>query len=93
MRASVRTAGKGLLSMFLGVFSLPMLGYGGYLSVCWVRIHTSDIYYTDYPYATVALVWFAVGSLNFYITLRAIWRLTCWMMTSLIALVMTVLAL
>ena len=49
MRWSARTAFKVLLSAVLGLFSLPMLGCGGYLSLCWFRIHTSDVYYADYP--------------------------------------------
>lgn len=74
MCASARTVRRVLLSVFLGLFSVPMLGYGGYLFVCWVRIHTSTVYYADYPYAIAALVWFAVGLLNLWVTLHAVWR-------------------
>jgi hypothetical protein len=74
MRASVRTVGKVLLSVLLGLFSVPMLGYGGYLFVCWVRIHTSNFYYADYPYATAALVWFGVGLLSLWTALHGVWR-------------------
>lgn len=38
-----------------------MLIYGGYLFLCWFRIHTSDVYYADYPYAFAALVLFGTG--------------------------------
>jgi hypothetical protein len=51
-----------------------MLGYGGYLFVCWFRIHTSNVYYADYPYATVALAWFGVGLLSLCATLHGVWR-------------------
>jgi hypothetical protein len=37
---------KVLASALLGLLSVPMLGYGGYLFVCWFRIHTSDVYYS-----------------------------------------------
>ena len=74
MRPSARTAFKVLPSVLLGLFSVPMLGYGGYLFVCWFRIHTSSVYYADYPYATAALAWFGVGLLSLGATLHGVWR-------------------
>jgi hypothetical protein len=74
MHQSVRTALKVLASALLGLFSIPMLGYGAYLFVCWFRIHTSDVYYANYPYATSALVWFGVGLLSLWSTLHGVWR-------------------
>jgi hypothetical protein len=74
MRPSARTVFKVLLSVVLGVFSVPMLGYGGYLFVCWFRIHTSNVYYADYPYATAALAWFGVGLLSLWATRHGVWR-------------------
>jgi hypothetical protein len=76
MSEAARTVGKVLLSLLLGLFSIPMLGYGAYLFICWVRFHTSDVYYADYPYATAALLWFAFGSLNLWLTLHLVWRRT-----------------
>jgi len=74
MRPSGQTVRKVLLSVFLSLFSAPMLCFGVYLIVCWVRIHSSNVYYSDYPYATNALVCFAVGLLNLWVTLGAVWR-------------------
>jgi hypothetical protein len=51
-----------------------MLGYGGYLFVCWFRIHSSNVYYFDYPYATSALIWFGVGLLSLWASLHGVWR-------------------
>jgi hypothetical protein len=76
MSEAARTVGKVLLSLLFGLFSVPMLGYGGYLFICWVRVHTSDVYYADYPYATAALLWFAFGMLNLLLTLHIVWRRT-----------------
>jgi hypothetical protein len=74
MHRSTRTALKVLLSALLGLFSLPMLIYGGYLFLCWFRIHTSDVYYADYPYAPAALVWFGTGIVTLWATLHGVWR-------------------
>jgi len=63
-----------LASALLGFFSIPVIGYGGYLLVCWFRIHTSNVYYADYPYATAALVWISVGSTCLWATLHGVWR-------------------
>jgi hypothetical protein len=74
MQLSARTVLRVLLSVLFGLFSVPMLGYGSYLVVCWFRIHTSDVYCADYPYATAALVWSAVGLLSLWATLHGVWR-------------------
>jgi hypothetical protein len=74
MHRSGRIALKVLASVLLGLFSCPMLGYGGYLFVCWFRIHISDVYYADYPYVPSALVWFGVGSLCLWASLFGVWR-------------------
>lgn len=74
MHSTARTVLKVLLSLTLGLFSLPLLVFGGYLFVCWFRIHTSDVYYVEYGYATSALVWIGLGILSLWATLRAVWR-------------------
>jgi len=74
MQQSVRIAMKVLASALLGLFAVPMLGYGGYLFVCWFRIHTSNVYYADYPYATSALIWFGVALLSLWASLYGVWR-------------------
>ena len=74
MQRSVRIAMKVLASALLGVFSVPLLDFGGYLFVCWFRIHTSCVYYAEYPYATAALTWFGVGLLSLWASLCGVWR-------------------
>jgi len=74
MRKSARTLVRVLLSITFGLFSVPMLGYGGYLFVCWIRIHTSDVYYADYRYATLGLAFVAVGLLSLWAVLYGAWR-------------------
>jgi hypothetical protein len=74
MRISARTVGKVVLSVLLGLLSLPLIGYGCYLFACFVRIHTSNLYYTDYPYVAAGLTCLAVGLLNLWVTLHGVWR-------------------
>jgi hypothetical protein len=74
MHQSGRNALRVLASTLLGFFCIPTLGFGAYLFVCWFRIHTSDVYYADYPYATAALIWFGVGLLSLWASLHGVWR-------------------
>jgi len=69
MRKSARIYAKTTLFIMSGLFSVPMLGYGGYLLVCWTRIHTSNIYYADYWYTTIGLAFVAVGLLSLWAAL------------------------
>jgi hypothetical protein len=74
MQRSARLFLKRLLSVFLGLFSVPTIGYACYLIWCWIRIHTSDVYYADYWYATTALVFLGLGFLSLSAGLYAVWR-------------------
>jgi hypothetical protein len=74
MQQTLRIALKVLASILLGLFSLPTLGFGSYLLFCWFRIHTSEFYYADYPYAVAGLTWFALGLLSLWATLHGVWR-------------------
>jgi hypothetical protein len=74
MQRPFRIALNVLASTLLGLFSLPTLGFGSYLLFCWFRIHTSKLYYADYPYAVAGLAWFAVGLLSIWATLHGVWR-------------------
>jgi hypothetical protein len=74
MRGSIGIFLKGLLSAALGLFSIPVVGYGGYLLWCWVRIHANALYYADYPYASAGLAFLAVGLLSLWATLYGVWR-------------------
>lgn len=69
-----RSALRGLTSLFLGLFSIPSLGYGVYLAWCWVRVHTSDIYYADYGYARAALAFLGFGLIGLWATFYGVWR-------------------
>jgi hypothetical protein len=69
-----RSALRGLTSLFLGLFSIPSLGYGVYLAWCWVRVHTSDIYYADYGYARAALAFLGLGLIGLWATFYGVWR-------------------
>jgi hypothetical protein len=60
-----------LVSVLIGLFSLPLLGYGGYLVVCWFRIHTSAVYYADYSYATSGLAFVGLGLVGLSMTFQA----------------------
>ncbi len=60
--------------MLLGALSFPLIGYGCYLLVCFVRIHTSNLYYADYPYVAAGLMCLAIGLLNLWVTLYGVWR-------------------
>jgi hypothetical protein len=71
---SGRTILKMLSSVLLGFLSIPMLGSGGYLLVCWFRIHTSNVYYVDYPYVTTALACLGIGLISLWATLYGVWR-------------------
>lgn len=74
MRNSARTFARVLLSIIFGLFSVPTLGYGGYLLVCWIRIHTSDVYYADYWYSIAGLAFVAGGLLSLWAALYGAWR-------------------
>jgi hypothetical protein len=69
MMRTARIALKSFLSAALGLWSLPMLLYGGYLLICWFRIHTSSVYYVDYLYALAALIFLVLGTCSMVLTL------------------------
>jgi len=74
MSESSRTSLKVLLTVVFGLFSLPMLIFGGYFLVCWFRIHTSDVYYVAFSYLTAGLIWMGIGILSLLATLYGAWR-------------------
>src|SRR6266852_317539 len=65
---------KILLTVVFGLFSVPMVCFGSYLFICWMRIHFSDVYYADYSYISTAAVLTGIGLLNFRITWDGAWR-------------------
>lgn len=75
MNSSGRSYGLRVLhSALLGVFCLPTLIYGGYLLYCWIKVHTSDVYYTNYWYGTAALIFLSAGAISLAATWFATWR-------------------
>jgi hypothetical protein len=53
-----------VLAALSGLLCLPPLIFGLYFFVCWVRVHTSDIYYVEYPRLLAALVFVGIGILS-----------------------------
>ena len=52
------------LAIVAGVFSLPSIIFGLYFIWCSLRIHTSDVYYVEYPYLLTACVLMGIGLLG-----------------------------
>ena len=73
-RKVLLTTRKILLTTIFGLFSVPMLIVGGYLLVCSVRSHVADLYYADYLYAPIGLIWLGIGLLSFRITWYGAWH-------------------
>ena len=74
MNQSTRSLFRLFLSTLFGVFCLPTFGFGGYLLYCWFKTHTSDVYYTNYWYVTVALIFVGAGVLSLWATWFGAWR-------------------
>lgn len=74
MRRSLSIFLRKLLFAILGLLSLPPVVYGAYLLWCFLRIHTADLYYADYPYLSAALAFLGLGALSFWTTFYAVWR-------------------
>jgi hypothetical protein len=74
LNQSTRSFLRACLSILFGIFCLPAFGFGGYLLYCWFRIHTSDVYYTNYWYVTVALIFLGTGLLSLCATWFGAWR-------------------
>jgi hypothetical protein len=74
MRDSTRTVLRLLLTVFLALFSLPMLLFGGYFLICFVRIHFSGVFYTEYSYGAAAIAWIGIGALSLRAVVHGVWR-------------------
>jgi hypothetical protein len=73
MSKSSRTS-RVALNVVFGVFSLPALVFGLYLFACWLRIHTTDVYYVQYPYLRASLAFFAVAACSLLCSVYGAWR-------------------
>jgi len=63
-----------ILGVVAGLLSLPALIFGSYLLVCWVRIHTADVFYVDYPYLLAASVLTGIGGISVFSSIYGIIR-------------------
>lgn len=52
------------LAVPAGLLSLPPTIFGLYFLVCWIRIHTSNVYYVDYAYLPAASVFITIGLIS-----------------------------
>ncbi|MGB7584793.1 MAG: hypothetical protein WBM11_08095 [Terriglobales bacterium] len=64
MNGLVRKSFRVVLGVVAGLFSLPSLLFGFHLVRCSFRIHTSDVYYVQYPYVAAACVLIGLGLLS-----------------------------
>jgi hypothetical protein len=51
-----------VLTILFGLFALPALIFGLYLIACSVRIHTTEVYYVEYPYLPAGLALMTLGA-------------------------------
>jgi len=79
MNRTVSISLKVALSAVLGLLSLPTLFFGAYFLWCWIRVHTSNVYYVRAAYGKVGIVFLAFGLLSVWATLYAIWRRKFWL--------------
>ena len=70
MRISIRV----VLTVALGLFSLPPLIFGLYLLACSLRIHTTNAYYVEYPYLASAVAFIAVAAVIIFCAVYGAWR-------------------
>lgn len=64
VRDRARKIVKAILVALAGVLLIPSLVFGSYLFVCWVKIHTTDVFYVDYPYMLAACVFLIIGAFS-----------------------------
>lgn len=50
------------VTICFGLFGLPALIFGFYLVACSIRIHTSEVYYVEYPYLVAGSALVALGA-------------------------------
>ena len=50
------------VTILFGLFALPALIFGFYLIACSIRIHTTEVYYVEYPYLAAGSALVALGA-------------------------------
>ena len=74
MRTRALKIGKAVLGVVAGLLSLPAIIFGSYLLVCWVRIHTANVFYVDYPYLFAASVLLGIGVIGILCSIYGLLR-------------------
>jgi len=64
VHSPIRKTVKVFLAVVSGLFSLPALIFGSYLFVCWIGIHTMDVFYVEYPYLLAGLLFTGLRDLK-----------------------------
>lgn len=72
--ARLRKGVRIVLSVFVGLASVPYFVFGSYLLVCWTRIHITAVYYVGFPYLGVGLGCISVGLVCLGLTLFSAFR-------------------
>jgi hypothetical protein len=62
------------LAIPAGLLSLPPLIFGLYFLLCWIRIHTTDVYYVEYGYFRTAIVFITIGLVSVFCTIISVVR-------------------
>ncbi len=70
MRRSIKV----VLTIVFGLFAFPALIFGFYLVTCSIRIHTTNVYYVEYPYLAAASVFVLLGAGILLCVFFAAWR-------------------
>jgi len=70
MQKSIKVA----LTIIFGLFALPALTFGLYLLVCSIRVHTTNVYYVEYPYLAAAFFFMLLGAAIVCCVCYAAWR-------------------
>jgi hypothetical protein len=66
MTDNQRKVARLVLALFSAFFVLPELIVGGYLFVSWFRTKTTDVYYVEFPYLSLAVALFLVAALSLF---------------------------
>lgn len=74
MTSLVSKTVRAVLAIVAGLFSLPSLIFGFYFIWCSIRIHTSDVYYVEYPYLLTACVLIGIGLVSLFCVVYGIRR-------------------
>jgi len=74
MRKARRTVVAVVLTVVFGIFSIPALIFGLYLLACSLRIHSTAIYYVEYPYLLATLFFVSVAGLGLACTWYGAWH-------------------